>query len=467
MATTFAPSGPLPNLPKPQKRLFRSLSRFLSGKTSRPKLVPTIGRHVERTHEQHLSPNEAGVGVGQENGEFVPLKDVSSRSRRLTAGSNFSSIRTGDDGLRGDGASGISENSAGADTDASIRPISSESIAPSSLLSRTDSTSNISYAPTHATFKSYASTKPTTLFSIDSGGGANRIAVVPGTGGLPTNFPTSTSGHSLSPMSQSTSAGPGITFSAVPPSTPPSILNSLYQNSNTDSLAIQSAQVPRHTIAHPRNNPHPASPPPDNASMLTLASSTFAPSFSPSRYTSGGGGASLSGLRARRFEADEDASVRALAPSRRASDESLGSRSTWSAQAGIVRKEGAGSIKTVGTTGTGGELFGITGEHLENLEAQQEGKETEAQKVVRKIGGKGPSSQEVEPTISELQKTPTAESETILPHLKEPDLAESHDPLTAPVLKESTILSPSSLQSTSTVSVETHRALEDREDSSV
>lgn len=457
MATSFAPPAPPTSLPKPQKRLFRSLSRFLSGKTSRPKLVPTIGRHVERVDEQHLSPNAAGAG--QENGEFVPLKDVSSRGRRLTEGSTFSSTRTGDDGLRGDGASGLSESSMGADTDASIRPISSESIAPSSLLSRTDSASNISYAPTHTTFKSYASTKPTTLFSIDSGGGANRIAVVPGTGGIPASFPTSTSGHSLSPMSQSTSSGPGITFSAVPPSTPLSIINSPYQNSNTDSLAIESAQVPRHTIAHPRNNPHPASPPPDNASMLTLASSSFAPSFSPSRYTGGGGGASLSGLRARRFEADEDASVRALAPSRRASDESLGSRSTWSAQAGIIRKEGAGSIKTVGTTGTGGEVFGITGEHLENLEAQQEGKETEAQKVVRKIGGKE-TSENADSTISELQKTPTAESEMILPHLKEPDVVDSHV-LAPPVLEESTILSPSSPQSTSTASVGTHRQLED------
>lgn len=334
MATT---ASSLPHPPPPKrhegKRIFRSISRFLSGGSkSRPK----------------LASNPTGAHTPPPQEEDVQLREV---RRAESRASTSASVLTGDDSLTG------------ADTDASLRPISPSSAAPSSFVSRT---STASLAPTHRTFLSSASTKPTTLLSIDStAGGANRIAVVPGTG------LSSASGQSLSPTSSSPIPGSGITFSSLPP--------------HLDS------QVPRHTLAHPRNNPHPASPPPDNASMLTLASSSSAPSFSPSRLTNGAG--SLLGNR--RIEADEDASVRALAPSRRASDESLGSRSTWSA---AVRRDKTASLRTVGTSGTG--YWG------------GEGEETEAQRVVSEA-------REEEEEESHL-RTPKRENEAILPIVPPP-----------------------------------------------
>lgn len=117
------------------------------------------------------------------------------------------------------------------------------------------------------------------------------------------------------------------------------------------------------------------------------------------------GGGGLPSLRAwKRGEdgvgADEDASVRVLAGSRRASDESLGGKSTWSAPFGRFMKEGAPSVRTVGTTGTGGDALGgmdsAASEHHggESLELQAAAKrasmqsETEAQRVVRKEGAR-------------------------------------------------------------------------------
>lgn len=103
-------------------------------------------------------------------------------------------------------------------------------------------------------------------------------------------------------------------------------------------------QAPLHTSHHPRNNPNPTSPPADNASTLTLASSAFALSARANDWPDG---ASLS-LDQYQQDADvnsshmgmEDdevevaASVRALRPrsSRRGSWESEESR--WSARVG-------------------------------------------------------------------------------------------------------------------------------------
>lgn len=377
-----------------QKRLFRSISRFLSGGKARPKLANEVGGTTDERH-----------AVARQSETRPPGRDRPRMTGQTSTGTSTRGARTSLAGTLDDDDS-LSRLSAisGADTDASVRPMSPASRAPSSISRTDDSVSNASLAPTHATFKSYASTKPTTL-SLDSGagGGANRIAVVPGTGiygmhSASTNqnaaagqstMPTSSSGHSLSAVhTPSNLSGPGITFdlSNTPPgtanqsggeSTPPG------QEQNPNALPVETTKVPRHTQAHPRNNPHPSLPPPDNASMLTLASSSFAPSLNLSRgserrdapsATSATGGAStptpagtwagggLNSLRAwKRGDevpgADEDASVRALAGSRRASDESLGGTSTWSAA--IARsvgggKENAPSIRTVGTTGTGG-----------------------------------------------------------------------------------------------------------------
>jgi hypothetical protein len=105
-------------------------------------------------------------------------------------------------------------------------------------------------------------------------------------------------------------------------------------------------QVPLHTHHHPRNNPNPSSPPLDNASMLTLASSAYA---NPTRGNEWADGASLSvsyhyhgDMDVNSLHLDVDdvddaeaaASLRALRPrsSRRGSWDSFESR--WSARVG-------------------------------------------------------------------------------------------------------------------------------------
>lgn len=92
--------------------------------------------------------------------------------------------------------------------------------------------------------------------------------------------------------------------------------------------------VPSHSRHHPSNNPAPSAIPPDNASLLTLASSTAAHSLGGAassrghghQYTSSLGGArSIGGslMGERRNSSDTYASVKALPPlSRRGSDSS-------------------------------------------------------------------------------------------------------------------------------------------------
>ncbi|KAM0789249.1 hypothetical protein ACM66B_000092 [Microbotryomycetes sp. NB124-2] len=388
-----------------QKRLLRSISRFLSGGNKQTKPKPADGaQQTTQPRRSGAAPSSAALHYDEPDYSNRSLsssqqqqQQQQQRARSGTGELSFGGTSVAD---TFDDEYSLSRLSAlsGADTDASVRPISPSSHAASSLNSRTDSASNASLAPTQGTFKSYASTKPTTL-SVDSGGagGANRIAVVPGTGAGSIYQPstatqplvpsTSASGGGGSPLAVHTPSspnGPGITFDLT--TTSPQ-LSGQQQNSASTNLAGATdtsvgdmAKVPRHTQMHPRNNPHPASPPPDNASMLTLASSSFAPSISrhdrrdapaaaavPSSHLgahSGGSwqGGGLNALRAWKREgdgpgADEDASVRVLAGSRRASDESLGGTSTWSAAVG--RSVGvAPSIRTVGTTGTGDVLGG-------------------------------------------------------------------------------------------------------------
>ncbi|GAA5879530.1 hypothetical protein JCM1840_003437 [Sporobolomyces johnsonii] len=412
-----------------QRRLFRSLSRFL-GKKARPALQH---KHASSLDSACAVPPVPALGADEEPTRRLSTDYGGSEPRRNRSRSRSRSTSTGRRGDEHDGTRSESNLSAisGADTDASLYRLPPSTRPPSSIVSGqtaqthdTGSTSNHSFAPTHAsTYKSYASTKPTTLLSVDSAGGANRIAVVPGTGNhfLPHAGPsssaqaalsTSTSGNSLAAPSPT----PGITFSSLSPSTPPSSSSPFQQHhrhrpstSSTSSSVSTSAPprspdsphaavgVPSHTLVHPRNNPHPAQPPPDNASVLTLASSSFAPSFTLSSGTGGGGGGGggsgggngrsswggggLGGLKAWSTKqarslggsgsgskgggggvvseaADEDASVRVLPGSRRASDESVGARSTWSAALALAGREGEKSIRS----GTGeGEAAGEKG----------------------------------------------------------------------------------------------------------
>ena len=151
-----------------------------------------------------------------------------------------------------------------ADEDASVRPLPPSS-PPSPVPSR-DSSSYLSHSQTFRSMT--ASTKPTTLLSVDLTGGMAHIAQAPPT-------PT-TLGHRLPPHIRTHSTGPSagsITFSAFHPSSP----STASRPSSGTSVQGRGATLtaPLYTSHHPRNNPRPSSPPPDDASVLTLASSAF------------------------------------------------------------------------------------------------------------------------------------------------------------------------------------------------
>ena len=282
-----------------------------------------------------------------------------------------------------------------ADDDASVRPIP-----PSAPPSPSPSRSSSSYMSDPRTFRSIAaSTKPTTLLSIDLNGGMAHIAQAPPPHAqLHRLVPHVRQSSSLSNPGLLSSAG-SITFSALPnpqpsPSRPTSLRNPGSLGSltamaqSTAGNTMSSVQAPLHTSHHPRNNPRPSSPPLDNASMLTLASSAFGvpnrvgpQNYPPSAIGDsvshyGGGsivfadGESTShyvlGDDDRLDERDFDASVRALRPrsSRRGSWESEASR--WSARVhgpgtpSLARERSlwtSNSIRTGGLSVENGEAY--------------------------------------------------------------------------------------------------------------
>ncbi|KZT26960.1 hypothetical protein NEOLEDRAFT_1131449 [Neolentinus lepideus HHB14362 ss-1] len=241
-----------------------------------------------------------------------------------------------------------------ADEDASVRPIP-----PSGPPSPSPSRSSSSYLSDPRTFRSIAaSTKPTTLLSVDlATNGMAHIAQAPPT-------PISATHPRMPPHRRASSAGGSITFSVLPlngaqsPSSPSSLLNAVNVATLPRGDAMGPFQAPLHTTHHPRDNPRPSSPPQDDASVLTLASSAFgmpgarigvnalvAAGLGRTGSTIGAGEDSIS-----RFEVgtadslshfvgddldrDVNASVRALRPrsSRRGSWESEASE--WSAKVG-------------------------------------------------------------------------------------------------------------------------------------
>ncbi|KAG7445877.1 uncharacterized protein BT62DRAFT_1076296 [Guyanagaster necrorhizus] len=270
------------------------------------------------TNRQTMSLIEDSVDVAsQSNEDLDSTSDQSSVSRRDSGRDSMWSP-----------ASALE-----ADEDASLRPLP-----PSSPPSPSPSRSSSSYLSNPRTFRSIAaSTKPTTLLSIDlHGNGMAHIAQAPVT-------PTSYRHHARNSSTATnptllTSAG-SITFSALPPSSP-----SLRNSSTQTNVSISSVQAPLHTTHHPRNNPRPSSPPLDNASVLTLASSAYANTgFLRSPPSALGDSVSHYGsidVESRSEfvlgddvdERDVDASVRALRPrsSRRGSWESEVSK--WSAR---------------------------------------------------------------------------------------------------------------------------------------
>ncbi|KAG9055439.1 hypothetical protein FS842_002179 [Serendipita sp. 407] len=209
-----------------------------------------------------------------------------------------------------------------ADDDASIRPLP-----PTSPPSPTPSRSSSSQVSDLRTFRSgAASTKPTTLMSVDSGTGAGLIT---GTMAHIAQVPVTNSSPSTSTNAPNSRYATPLVHPAV---------------ARAASRHRSPMQAPLHTHHHPRNNPNPMSPPADNASTLTLASSAFAAS---GRANDWGDGMSLSldqyqpdaDVNSSHTGLDDDdvevaASVRALRPrsSRRGSWESEASR--WSARVG-------------------------------------------------------------------------------------------------------------------------------------
>ncbi|KAF9469077.1 hypothetical protein BDZ94DRAFT_1245307 [Collybia nuda] len=232
-------------------------SRLAPRATSSP--VPSPTSHGTRQQGRQESVRRKTLSLNDDDREFDEGDDASLDQSSLARESTWSP------------ASGLE-----ADDDASVRPIP-----PSAPPSPSPSRSSSSYLSDPRTFRSMAaSTKPTTLLSIDlNGNGMAHIAQAPMTPPSYVNrFQTHirTSSTTTNPPHGS---GTSITFSSLPQSSSrPSSL------SNPGSPGSQSAmphgngvvQAPLHTTHHPRNNPRPSSPPLDNASVLTLASSAYA-----------------------------------------------------------------------------------------------------------------------------------------------------------------------------------------------
>ncbi|KAG8919203.1 hypothetical protein FRC01_001418 [Tulasnella sp. 417] len=274
-----------------------------------------------------------------------------------------------------------------ADDDASIRPLPPTS-PPSPAPSRSTHYTISSYTSGGGmsdprTFRSgAASTKPTTLLSIDVGPQAQGMAHI-------AQAPPSTTGGSVSagpgtaPSSPSFGRFPSgrghaqvpsvasITFGNLPSGPRHPLASALSPETDYEELIrAEEAEAgvvntaPNMSHYHPRNNPRPSSPPLDNASTYTLASSTYAmphrqhgPPSVVSRFPGSvsvhGGPRSLSGLNPDLYDGDGDASVRALRPrSRAGSWGSMASTETgWSAAVHALgpstrRGHGTGSMRT-------------------------------------------------------------------------------------------------------------------------
>lgn len=143
---------------------------------------------------------------------------------------------------------------------------------------------------------SLASTKPTTVVSVDPGGGGNRIAQAP------VRMPSAPGelaqpnvgrgrqeslGRPLGPIAPSVTASPAhtrhgsySTSASQQVSGTPAGGGGLDQQNGTPAGTSDHkfGLVPKHSLPHPSQNPNPGAVPPDNASVLTLASSGFAPS---------------------------------------------------------------------------------------------------------------------------------------------------------------------------------------------
>ncbi|CDO74063.1 hypothetical protein BN946_scf185043.g113 [Trametes cinnabarina] len=396
------------------------------------KLAGTVrARRVSETQRYNTVPTRSGKDSKhrRSSAPMPPPLTIQSRTRSITAGSRQNrshshlpgsrrgtlSLNESTDGADStsyasgsddDLASSLARGSAyspasymEADDDASVRPLP-----PSSPPSPSPSRSSSSYLSHSRTFRSMAaSTKPTTLLSVDLTGGMAHIAQAPPT-------PT-TPGHRIPPHIRTHSSGPSvgsITFSAIPPPSPTSASRPSSGQSGAVGSRGATLTAPLYTSHHPRNNPRPSSPPPDDASVLTLASSAFGmpgarfgaaavalsgrgsiADDSVSQWSHAAGltdstshfmmGELEEGTEEERYPYhDVDASVRALRPrsSRRGSWDSTASG--WSANVGVSAPS-PGGIKSKGLWRSGS--FRTGGLSTENEEALEDiGTRTERDK---------------------------------------------------------------------------------------
>lgn len=325
MATIAAPAVPIGPLNSPKK---------LKHKSSKP-IITWITRKLGGSHTQRpaKSINAPAVpplpGRGGPRGRAISLQIVPNHEQPsrtvvlnddhdLPSPSAARSLLSDRNSLAADSTWTKRSPALEADDDASIRPLP-----PTSPPSPTPSRSSSSQLSDPRTFRSgAASTKPTTIMSIEVGNG-------PGTALI-----TGAMAHIA--QFSSPSSPTGTRFSA--PLVHPAVARAASRHRSN-------VQAPLHTHHHPRWNPNPTSPPADNASTLTLASSAFAASgranewadgisVSQSQYLQDGDvNSSHMGGEDEEFE-EATASVRALRPrsSRRGSWESEESR--WSARVG-------------------------------------------------------------------------------------------------------------------------------------
>ncbi|QRV76485.1 hypothetical protein RhiJN_04500 [Ceratobasidium sp. AG-Ba] len=326
---------------KGSKPIINWFQRKIAGRKPPPPNVPGLERGRDprprhqrgASHSRSVGPSNnrkrrSGITAGDADGEYSLGEGTSVRSRSLSPSLGPESMWSPSMQLE-------------ADDDASIRPLpptSPPSPSPSNTTYLSQTTYS-GYGSDPRTVGSHSvSTKPTTLLSVDIGLGgqpahiaqAHTPAPAP-TGPSPSSpqfgrFPSTRSAH------QPISSGASVTFSPAPyPSSPLSTAPYFLADEEAQDPDA-STQAPTHSLPHPRNNPRPASPPLDNASTLTLASSTF--------------------NMPRQVEADAiSASVRAIR--RRGSWESGDSR--WSAVVGLRRP---GSTRTAGSWRTGGSIGG-------------------------------------------------------------------------------------------------------------
>lgn len=214
------------------------------------------------------------------------------------------------------------------------------------------------------TQKSRASTKPTTLMSMDTrenqpGGSYTPMAQI-AQHRHGDNISSQQRVASLRNGDGGTNAHPAIQFASAPPMGR-TASGTIVQLPGQGEAPAESpyTNVPSLSRPHPANNPHPTGVPADNASVLTLASSTAAASIGGGPASSRGhshAAPSLGGARSiggslmgeRRNSSDTYASVKALPPlSRRGSDSS--SRTGRSVAASATGRNSAQAMTGAGS----------------------------------------------------------------------------------------------------------------------